>query len=429
MDWKTYYESRRISKEEAVGYITSGNRVVVGHAAAEPSHLLDAMVKNAAAYENVEIVHMVGMGKAEYCKPENQKHFRHNALFLSAPTRKAIAEGRGDFSPCFFHEVPQLWESSLPVDVALVSVTPPNQEGMCSLGVSVDYTMNAIKQAKIVVAQINEKMPFTLGDSLVSVQDIDYFVEQDQPVHQLQPPSISQVEEAIGRHCAGLIQDGDTLQLGIGAIPDAVLLFLKEKKDLGIHSEMFSDGVLDLVERGVITNRLKNLHPGKSVATFLMGTQKLYDYVHQNPEVHMAPVDYVNDPRVICQLDNLVSINSCVQVDLMGQVNSEMVAGKQISGIGGQVDFVRGATMSKGGRSIIAMPSTAKGTVSKIVAQLEAGTVVTTSRCDVDYIVTEYGVAHLKWKTLRQRAEALVAIAHPDFKEELQRVIVEKFGR
>lgn len=427
MDWKSYYEAHTETAAAAVNRIRSGDRVVVGHACGEPSYLLEAMVDNAAAYENVEIVHMVAMGRAGYCAPEMAPHFRHNALFVGGTTRAAVAEGRGDFTPCFFSEVPAFFHTTLPVDVALVQVTPPNEQGKCSLGVSVDYTLPALKAARTVIAQVNTRMPRTGGDSLVDVSEIDSFVLHDEPIIQLAPPKIGPVEEAIGRNVASLVRDGDTLQLGIGAIPDAVLLFLKDKKDLGIHSEMFSDGVVELAQAGVITNARKSLHPGKYVATFLMGSQRLYDFVDNNPDVYMAPVDYVNDPFVIAQNDQMVSINSCVQVDLMGQIASESIGYLQISGTGGQVDFIRGAARSRDGRSIIAMPSTVKGKTSKIVPLLDEGAAVTTSRNDADYVVTEYGVAALKGRTLRQRARALIDIAHPDFRPMLEEAYRARF--
>lgn len=426
MSWHTYYEERKLSADEAVRHIKSGARVIVGHACGEPSHLVDALVAHAEDYENVEIVHMVAMGKCEYCQPGMEKHFRHNAYFAGAKTRDAINTGRGDFTPCCFYQVPELFHTTMPLDVALVTVTPPDENGMVSLGVSVDYDYEAIMTAKVTIAQVNDQMPFTYG-KLVPVEKITYFVEHSSPIIELPPPKIGPVEEAIGRHCASLVKDGDTLQLGIGAIPDAVLSFLKDKKDLGIHTEMFSDGVVELADAGVITNKAKTLHPGKYVANFLMGTKRLYDFVDHNPNVLVLPVDYVNNPIVIGQNDNLVSINSCVQVDLMGQVASESIGLKQISGVGGQVDFVRGAAFSKGGRSIIAMPSTVKGTTSKIVPMLDAGVTVTTSRTDVDYVVTEYGVAQLKGHSLRERAQSLIQIAHPDFRAELQEEFNKRF--
>ena len=405
-DWRTLYQQKLTTAEEAVKHIKSGDRVVVTHATGEPILLTDAMVANAEQYENVEVVHMVAMGKAEYCLPENSKHFRHNSLFLGGSTRKAIEEGRGDFTPVFFSEIPELFRTNLHPNVVLLHLSTPDEHGYCSFGVSCDYTKPAAECADLLIAQINPKMPRTMGDSFIHVSKLDYIVEQETDLIELAPPHIGDVERAIGENIASLVKDGDCLQLGIGAIPDAVLLFLKDKKDLGIHSEMFSDGVVELVEAGVITNAKKNIHKGKSVATFLMGTRRLYDYVDNNPEVAMMPVDYVNDPRVICQNDNLVSINSCVQVDLMGQVVSTCVGLRQISGVGGQVDFVRGANMSRGGRTIMAMPSTAaKGTISKIVPLIDEGAAVTTSRYDVNYVVTEYGIAQLKGKTLRERAE------------------------
>lgn len=427
MDWKSYYQSHIVSGEEAVSKIQSGDRIVIGHACGEPSFLVETMVKHAEDYQNVEVVHMVAMGECAYAQPGMESHFRHNAIFVGGKTRDAINSGRGDFTPCFFFEVPKLFHTTMPIDVAMVTVTPPNEEGFVSLGVSVDYGYEAVKAAKVIIAQVNDQMPFTYGN-LIPVERINYFVEHSAPIIELPPPKIGEVEKAIGENCASLIRDGDTLQLGIGAIPDAVLMFLKGKHDLGIHSEMFSDGVVDLVDAGVITNKRKTCNNGKFVANFLMGTKRLYDFVDHNPDVLMKPVDYVNHPAIIAQNDNLVSINSCVQVDLMGQISSESIGPMQISGVGGQVDFIRGAALSNGGRSIIAMPSTAShGTISRIVSQLDAGGTVTTSRADVDYVVTEYGIAHLKGHTLQERGEALIKIAHPDFRDELTRNFSERF--
>jgi 4-hydroxybutyrate CoA-transferase len=432
MSWKDEYKKKLCSLKEAVSHIKSGDRVVVTHAVGEPSALLDAMAESADRYENVEIVHMVAMGSAKYCQPGMEKHFRHNSIFLGGSTRKAIEEGRGDFTPVFFSEVPNMLRTALHPNVVLMHLSPPDEHGFCSYGVSVDYTKPAAEVADLRIVQINKNMPRTMGDSFIHVSRLDYIAEHDAPIIELAPPKISDVEQAIGKNCASLIQDGDTLQLGIGAIPDAVLLFLKEKNDLGIHSEMFSDGVVELVEAGVVTNKRKTLLPGKSVVAFLMGTRRLYDYVNNNPAVQMMPVDFVNNPVVIAQNENLVSVNSCVQVDLFGQVASESVGLRQISGVGGQVDFVRGANMAKNGRTLMAMPSTAQGgKVSKIVPLLDTGAAVTTSRYDVNYVITEHGVAQLKYKTLRDRARELIKIAHPDFRpgliEEFEKRFKSKF--
>ena len=420
MNLKEIYESKIITAEQAATKIKSGDRVVTGHACGEPKEVLAAMVANCNAYENVEIVHMVTMSKSEYAQPGMEKHFRHNSLFIGATTREAINSGRADYVPCFFNEVPSLFKNELPVDVALIQVTPPDEHGYCSFGVSVDYTKPAAECAKLVIAEVNEKMPRTMGNSFIHVSDIDYIIESNHPIIELNPPKIGEIEKAIGENIATLVDDGSTLQLGIGAIPDAVLLFLKHKKDLGLHSEMVSDGVIDLIEAGVITNKKKALNKGKIVVNFLMGTQRLYDYVNNNPLFEMHSVDYVNNPLVIAKNSKMVSINSCVQVDLMGQVDSESVGFKQISGVGGQVDFVRGANLCEDGKSIMAMSSTAAhGKISKIVPFLAEGTAVTTSRNDVRYIVTEYGIANLRGKNLEQRGRALINIAHPDFRPSL----------
>ena len=421
MNWQEEYKRKLVSAEVAVKSINSGDRVVVAHACGEPQVLIDALVKRAPELENVEIVHMVAMGKAEYCKPEMAGHFRHNSLFVGATTREAVNQGRADYTPCFFSEIPRLFrEGYLPVDVALIQVSPPDKHGFCSLGISVDYTKTAAENARIVIAQVNRYMPRTLGNSFMHISQFNYLVEADIPLIELPRPQISEVEEQIGQNVSKLIEDGSTLQLGIGAIPDAVLMFLKEKKDLGIHTEMFSDGVVELYEAGVITNQRKTIHKGKMVATFLMGTKRLYDFVNDNPVVEMHTVDYTNDPYIIGRHEKMVSINSALQVDLTGQVCADTIGLRQFSGVGGQVDFVRGTSRSPGGKSIIAMPSTAgNGKFSRIVAFLDQGAAVTTSRNDVHYIVTEYGIADLRGKTIRQRAKALIEIAHPQFREEL----------
>ncbi|NMM61719.1 acetyl-CoA hydrolase/transferase family protein [Clostridium sp. P21] len=421
MSWRDIYKSKLVTANTAVSVIKSGDRVVLGHAAGEPTTLINAMIANKENYRDVELINMVVITQGEYAKEGMEKYYKNNSIFASASTRDSIESGRGDFTPCFFHEIPKLFKKGdLPVDVALIQVSYPDEHGYCSFGVSNDYTKPAAECAKIVVAEINDKMPRTMGDSFIHLSKIDYIVETSHPITELQPPKIGEVEKSIGENCASLIEDGSTLQLGIGAVPDAVLLFLKDKKDLGIHSEMISDGVVELVEAGVITNKKKTLHPGKIVVAFLMGTKRLYDFVNDNPMVEMYPVNYVNNPTVIMKNYKMVSINSCVQVDLMGQVCSESIGSKQISGVGGQVDFVRGANMSEDGISIIAIPSTAsKGRVSRIVPLLNNGAAVTTSRNDVDYIVTEYGIAKLKGKTLKDRARALINIAHPDFREGL----------
>ncbi|WP_378956588.1 acetyl-CoA hydrolase/transferase family protein [Pelosinus sp. sgz500959] len=425
--WKEKYQHKIVSAEQAVKHIQSGHRVVTGHACGEPQVLIEALVARASEVENVEIVHMVAMGPAKYTQPEMEKSFRHNALFVGGTTRKAVEEKRADFTPCFFSEIPRLFkEKILPVDVALIQITTPDEQGFCSYGVSADYTKVAAECAQIVIAQINQCLPRT-GGAEIHLDDIHFIVEYDEPLIELRPPKIGDIEKAIGENVAGLIPDGATLQLGIGAIPDAVLLFLTDKKDLGIHSEMFSDGVVSLAEAGVITNQKKNINPGKFMATFLMGTKRLYDFVDHNPDVELQSVDYINDPCIIGQHHNMISINSALQVDLMGEVNAEMIGSKQFSGVGGQVDFIRGASRSLNGKSIIALPSTAAGgKISRIACELDRGAAVTTSRNDVHYVVTEYGIAELRGKSLRERALALIAISHPDFRPILRNQAKEK---
>jgi 4-hydroxybutyrate CoA-transferase len=388
------------------------------------------MVENKAAYNNVEIVHMVAMGPSEYCLAENSVHFTHNSLFAGANSRKAISEGRAHFTPCHFSQIPRLFtEKTLPVDVTLCMVSMPDEHGYCSFGVSVDYTKPAAESSKLVIAEMTPHMPRTLGDSFIHISQIDYIVQTNEKPLILTPPRITPNDEKIGGYCAELIRDGDCLQLGIGGVPDAVLGFLRDKKDLGIHTEMFSDGVADLVESGVITCARKNFHTGKMVATFFMGTEKLYKFVHNNPMVEMYPVDYTINPTIIARNDNMVSNNSAMQVDLMGQVVSETIGYKQYSGTGGQGDFIRGAAWSKEGRSILAFHSTAGGgKISRICSHIDEGASVTTPRTDVHFIITEYGIADLRGKSISQRAKCLISIAHPDFRDTLEKEFAEIYS-
>lgn len=426
MDCKEYAK-KKVSLEKALEAVKSGDRVVVGHAAGEPFPLVEELVRQRERLKDVEIVHMVALGRSEYCDPGMEKHFRHNSLFVGPATRKAVNEDRALYTPVFFSQIPRLFkEHILPVDVALIQVSPLDENGYFSFGISIDYTMPAAECAKTVIAEVNKQMPRTFG-SYIHISKIDYLVETDRPLYQLPKPRITDVEQKIGENIASLVSDNANLQLGIGSIPDAVLNFLKDKKDLGIHSEMFSDGVVELYEAGVVTNKYNNLNPGKFTATFLMGTKKLYDFVDNNPLVTMKPVDYTNNIMVAGKVNNLVSINSAIQVDLFGQVCSDTIGYQQFSAVGGQVDFVRASSVSPGGKSIIAMPSTAKGdSVSRIVTILDEGACVTTSRNDVHYVVTEYGIADLRGKSLRARVTALINIAHPKFKDALVREASQK---
>ncbi len=420
MDWKQEYKNKLTTAEEAIKHIKDGDTVVMSECAGVPRKVIKTLAAHHADYHDVKIYHMLTLGEGECFAPECYENFCHLTNFVGANSRQAVWSGAGQFFPAYFKDVPGMLGREIPCDVAVVTVTEPGPDGYCSLSLSCDYAVAAAKKARIVIAEMNDQLPFVSGGTLLHVSELTHIVPVNYPPVELQPAKIGPVEKAIGRNCASLINDGDTLQLGIGAIPDAVLAELKGKKHLGIHTEMFSDGVVDLVEAGVIDGEYKTLHRGKLVATFLMGTKKLYDFVDHNPMVALHPVDYVNDPYVIAKNDNMVAINSCIEVDLQGQVASESMGTKQFSGTGGQVDYVRGAAMSKGGRSIMAMPSTAaKGKVSRIVATLTPGAAVTTSRNDVDYVITEYGIAHLKGKTIAQRAEALTAIAHPDFRDQL----------
>ena len=435
MNWKEIYEIRKCTVQEAVQGIKSGDRVVFAHCVGEPKELVTAMVDNASNYRDVTISHMVSLGEGKYTWPEYKDNFRWDGWFTGGSTRSCLEQGHGDFVPVFFHEVPKLIrQGHFPIDVMMVMVSPPDDHGYCSVGVSADYTMQGIQSAKMVLAEVNSEMPVIYGDTFVHVSEFDKIVETSYPLAEIPLPKIGPVEEAIGKNCASLIEDGSTLQLGIGAIPDAVLYQLQDKKSLGIHSEMISDGVVDLYEKGAIDGSAKTIHNRKMVVTFLMGTKRLYDFCAKNPMIEMRTVDYVNNPTVIAQNSKMVSINSCLQVDFMGQVVSDSIGIKQFSGVGGQVDFVRGAAMSLDGKgkAIIAMPSSTlkkDGTrISKIVPYIDHGAAVTTSRNDVDYVVTEFGIAQLRGRNLKDRARQLIEIAHPDFREELEKAFQERFN-
>jgi acetyl-CoA hydrolase len=420
--WPAAAKRRVTTPEAAARLVASGQRVYVQGGCAVPSALVDALVARAAELSNVEIVHLHTEGPAAYVEPEMTGHFRHNALFIGRNVREAVNAGRADFTPVFLSEVPRLFETALPLDVAFVHVSPPDRFGFCSLGISVDCAKPAALAAKLVVAQVNERMPRTHGDSFLHISQIDWFVPRDQELIELSVPPPDQQSIDIGRLVAGLIEDGSTIQTGIGLIPNAVLAALGSHKHLGLHTEMFSDGVLNLIEAGVLDNDKKSFHRGKAVASFVMGTRRLYDFVDDNPMIEMQPVTFTNDPFRIAQNDRMVAINSAIEVDLTGQVCADSIGHRLYSGIGGQLDFVRGATRSRGGKPIIALPSTAAGSVvSRIVPELKAGAGVVTTRGDVHFVVTEFGVAELFGKTLRERARALISIAHPGFRDELER--------
>jgi acyl-CoA hydrolase/RimJ/RimL family protein N-acetyltransferase len=420
-DWQQKYQSRVTTPEQAVRKVRSGQRVFIGSGAAEPQLLVKALAERGPELADTQITHILTLGVAPYADPKLTDGFRHNALFIGPNVREAVAEGRADFTPVFLSEVPRLFRrGKLPIDVALIQVSPPDEHGYCSYGVSVDVTKAAAESADHVVAEVNPNMPRTLGDSFIHIDDIHELVPSDMPILEAPMGQIDEIASQIGLHIAELIQDGSTLQLGIGTIPDAVLASLGDKKNLGIHSEMISDGVIGLVEKGVINGSCKNNHVGKIVASFAIGSRRLYDFIDNNPMCEFHPSDYTNDPFRIAHNDRVVAINSALQVDLTGQVCADSLGTYFYSGIGGQVDFIRGASRSDQGRPIIALPSTAAdGKVSRIVPTLTPGAGVVTSRGDVHYVVTEYGIADLHGKTIRERAMALILIAHPDHREQL----------
>ena len=409
-----------ISADEAVKTIQSGDRVYIHAVAAAPQELIRAMTARANELRNVEIIHLHTEGPVPYAAEGMQDSFRANVFFIGANMRPAVQAGRADYIPIFLSEIPNLFQSGLmPIDVALIQVSPPDRHGFCSLGVSVEATRCAVLNAKHVIAQVNRRMPRTLGDGVIHIDSLDAVVEFDAPLPEIKISVPTEIEERIGKFCADLVEDGATLQMGIGSIPNAVLAQLIHHKDLGIHTEMFSDGLIDLVERGVVNGKLKRIHPGKIVAGFVLGTQRVYDFIDDNPLVAMLDIGYVNDTSVIRRNPKVTAINSAIEVDLTGQVCADSIGTQMFSGVGGQMDFMRGAAQSEGGKPIIALPSqTAKG-ISRIVSTLKTGAGVVTTRAHVHYVVTEYGAVNLHGKNLRQRAKALVEIAHPDHRERL----------
>jgi 4-hydroxybutyrate CoA-transferase len=412
---------RIVSVAEAVAGVGSGQQVFVHGGAATPSFLLDALVARASELHGVRMVHFHTQGPAPHLAPTMAGHFRHKALFIGANAREAVNEGRADYIPVFLSDVPGLFTSgTLPLDVALLNVTRPDAHGFCSLGTSVDASLAAAQSAPLVIAQLNAAMPRTHGDTFIHVSQIDLGVEVDLPPFEHIEGELGETEHQIGAHVAGLVPDGATLQLGIGAIPAATALALRDMRDLGVHTEMFTDAVMDLVEAGAVTGRRKEINRGKIVSAFLMGSQRLYDWVDDNPMIELRPVDYTNDTAVIRRFSRMVAINSAIQVDITGQVSADSIGRRFYSGVGGQMDFVRGAALASEGRAIIALPSTAAGgRISRIVAVLDEGAGVVTTRAHVRTVVTEYGVAELHGRTIGERAEALIGIAHPKFRDEL----------
>jgi acyl-CoA hydrolase/GNAT superfamily N-acetyltransferase len=428
LDWQQRYAAKLASPRQAISAIRPGRRILVGSGAAEPVRLVQGLVDHGEHLCDNEVVHLLTLGPAPYVRPDLQRKFRHTAFFIGANVREAVQEGRADFIPVFLSEIPDLIRSRrVRVDVALVQVSPPDRHGYVSLGVSVDIVRAAVETAEVVLAEVNPRMPRTLGDSFLHVDRIRHLVPVDAPLLEHAPDPPDAVALEIGQHVARLIPDGATLQMGIGTIPDAVLASLDDRHDLGVHTEMFSDGVKRLAERGVVNGRKKTVLPGKIVTSFIMGSHALYAWAHDNPAVEMRPSEFTNDPATIARNDKMIAINSAIAIDLTGQVAADTVRGRFFSGIGGQVDFIRGSAKSRGGRPIIALPSTAKnGTVSRIQATLDEGAGVVTTRGDVRYVVTEHGAVDLWGKSIRERATALIGIAHPDFRGELAEAAKKK---
>jgi 4-hydroxybutyrate CoA-transferase len=423
MRWTETYRSRVTTAEEALRAVRSGDHVWIHAGCNNPEELIRAMVARAPELEGVEVAHLMTFGCADYVDARYAKSFRHRSLFTGQNVREAVGEGRADFVPVHLSEIPRLINGGdLPVEVALIHVSPPDEHGFCSYGVGVECTKAAAEKARTVIALVNRRMPRSLGDSFIHVSRLTHVVEVDRPVLELDGAGkVGEVAKAIGAHVAELIEDGATLQMGIGEIPDAVLLFLKEKRNLGIHTEMFSDGVVGLFESGVVNGEAKTLHRGKIIASFVLGSKKCFDFLDNNPFVEFHPTDYVNDPFIVAQNEKMTAINSALAVDLTGQVCADSIGRRIYSGFGGQLDFIRGAARAKRGKPIIALPSTAReGRISRIVDVLAEGSGVVTTRADVHYVVTEHGIARLFGKSLRERAQELISVAHPDFRSELK---------
>ncbi|MFP4439570.1 MAG: acetyl-CoA hydrolase/transferase family protein [Chloroflexaceae bacterium] len=420
--WTRRYREHITTPEDAVKTIQPGQRVFLEGMSGVPRTLIKALVERAPELHDVELLQMLTFGEADYVNPGIEQHIRTNTMFISPNVRQAVNEGRADFTPIRLFEIPNLCRNLLHIDVALIQVSPPDDDGFCSFGVEVGISKPAAFAADRIIAEVNPQMPYTRGDSFIHVSRLDQIVEVDYPLPEVGMGSGDPIELAIGEHVVGLIDDGATLQMGIGGIPDGVLYRLRTAglRDLGIHTEMFSDGVIDLMEMGVITNARKTIHRGKFIAGFMLGSQRLYSFVHDNAMIEMHPIDYTNDPFIIAQNEKMTAINSAIEVDFTGQVCADSIGHRFFSGVGGQVDFVRGAARSKGGKPIIALPSTARDdTVSRIVPALKTGAGVVTSRNDVHYVVTEHGVAYLHGQTVRNRVQAMINIAHPKFRDEL----------
>lgn len=428
MTWYSSYQSKKKTPEEATSIIKNGNKVYLSANAAAPCIMMQALAKRGEQLENVELFHMLLIGKDFFAGPNIREKFFHSSFFVGSADRESVNSGLSAYIPVHLHEIPRFYkEGYLPLDVAIIHTSPPDEHGFMSLGVEVVATKAAVEKAKYVIAQVNQQMPRVLGDSFVHVSQVHAVVEVDDPLLTLPKETPSEVERKIGKYIADLIEDGSTLQLGIGGIPNAVLELLEGKRDIGIHTEMVSDGILEVLEKGIVTGRKKTIHNGKVIGTFVLGSRKLYDYVNNNPMFEIHPVDYTNDPFVIAKNERMVAINSAIEIDLTGQVCADSIGTYMYSGFGGQVDFIRGAGASKYGKPIIAMGSSAKNDqITKIVPKLKEGSGVVTSRADVHYVVTEFGVAHLYSKNLHQRAQEMIRIAHPNFREQLEKAAWER---